>query len=171
MHCTTSRKVAGSIPNGLLEFLIDIILPATLWSCSRLSLLKNWVTWIFPLGKCGQCVGLTKLPPSYGQCHEIWEPQPLGTSRACPGINRDCFAIYNTVLTQHLWCVFHLGVSGEINLLEIIFIFFSNAPTCRCGLRGLPSWAWQKCNRLLRLGRPWGAITLSRWCQWWYNRM
>ena len=22
------------------------------------------------------------------------------------------------------------------------------------GLRGLPSWAWQKCNRLLRLGRP-----------------
>ena len=23
-----------------------------------------------------------------------------------------------------------------------------------CGLRGPPSWAWQKCNRLLRLGRP-----------------
>ena len=28
------------------------------------------------------------------------------------------------------------------------------APTCPCGLRGLPFWAWQKCNRLLRLGRP-----------------
>ena len=26
-----------------------------------------------------------------------------------------------------------------------------------------PSWTWQKCNRLLRLGRPWGAVTLSRW--------
>ena len=33
-----------------------------------------------------------------------------------------------------------------------------------CGLRGPPTWAWQECNRLLRLGRPWGAVTLSRWC-------
>jgi len=46
-----------------------------------------------------------------------------------------------------------------------------HAPTCPCGLRGLPSWAWQKCNRLLRLGRPWGAVTLPRWCEWWYRRM
>ena len=27
---------------------------------------------------------------------------------------------------------------------------------------------WLKCNRLLRLGRPVGAITLSRW-EWWWN--
>ena len=33
-----------------------------------------------------------------------------------------------------------------------------------CGLRGPPSWAWQECNRLLRLRRPRGAVTLSRWC-------
>ena len=32
------------------------------------------------------------------------------------------------------------------------------------GLHDPPSWAWQECNRLLRLGRPWGAVTLSRWC-------
>ena len=32
------------------------------------------------------------------------------------------------------------------------------------GLRGPPCWAWQEWNRLLRLGRPWGAVTLSRWC-------
>ena len=37
-------------------------------------------------------------------------------------------------------------------------------PHVLCGLRGPPSWAWQQCNRLLRLGRPWGAVTLSRWC-------
>ena len=49
--------------------------------------------------------------------------------------------------------------------------FLSSATTCPCGLRGPPSWAWQECNRLLRLGRPWGAITLSRWCEWWYRRM
>ena len=55
-----------------------------------------------------------------------------------------------------------------------VFFFLpslSNAPHVLYGLRGLPSWAWQKCNRLLRLGHPWGAVTLSRWCEWWYRRM
>ena len=28
----------------------------------------------------------------------------------------------------------------------------------------LVTWAWQECNRLLRFERPWGAVTLSRWC-------
>jgi hypothetical protein len=28
------------------------------------------------------------------------------------------------------------------------------------GLRGLPSRLWRKCNRLLRLGRPSGVVTL-----------
>ena len=37
-------------------------------------------------------------------------------------------------------------------------------PHVLCGHRGPPSWAWQDCNRLLRLGRPWGAVTLFRWC-------
>ena len=32
---------------------------------------------------------------------------------------------------------------------------------------GPPSWLWRKCNRLLTLGRPWGAVTLSRWCEGW----
>ena len=37
-------------------------------------------------------------------------------------------------------------------------------PHVLCGLHSPPSWAWQECNWLLRLGRPWGAVTLSRWC-------
>ena len=54
---------------------------------------------------------------------------------------------------------------------RIKIIVLSNATTCPCGRRGPPSWAWQQCNRLLRLGHPWGAVTLSRWCEWWYRRM
>ena len=30
-HCSSSRKVAGSIPDGVIEIFIDIILPAALW--------------------------------------------------------------------------------------------------------------------------------------------
>jgi len=37
-------------------------------------------------GKDGRCVGLTTLPPSCVDCLEIWEPQPPGTLRACPGL-------------------------------------------------------------------------------------
>ena len=42
--------------------------------------------------------------------------------------------------------------------------FFPMPPHVLCGLRGPPSWAWQECKRLLRLGRPWGAVMSSRWC-------
>jgi hypothetical protein len=39
------------------------------------------------------------------------------------------------------------------------------------GLRGLPFRLWPKCNRLLRLGRPSGAVTLTLWGGWWYMNM
>ena len=34
------------------------------------------------------------------------------------------------------------------------FFFFQCHHISFCGLRGPPSWSWQECNRLLRLGRP-----------------
>jgi hypothetical protein len=37
-------------------------------------------------GKGARCVGLITLPPSGAECLEIWEPQPPGTLRACPGL-------------------------------------------------------------------------------------
>jgi len=41
---------------------------------------------IFWGGKGGRCLELTNLPPSCAYCLEIWEPQPIGTLRACPGL-------------------------------------------------------------------------------------
>jgi len=47
---------------------------------------RNEYQEYFLEGKCGQCVGLTILPPSCADCLEIWEPQPRGTLSACPDL-------------------------------------------------------------------------------------
>jgi len=36
--------------------------------------------------KVSRRVELTTLPPPCADCLEIWEPQPPGTLRACPGL-------------------------------------------------------------------------------------
>ena len=54
--------------------------------------LKEMSTRDTSWGKGGWDVGLTTLPPSCANCLEIWEPQPLGTLRASPGLKWDCFA-------------------------------------------------------------------------------
>ena len=76
-----------------LEIFIDIILPAPIWPWGWLSLWQKWVPGIFPGGNGGLCVRLTPLPNLCADCLEIWEPQPPGTLRACPGLQWDCFII------------------------------------------------------------------------------
>ena len=86
-HCATNRTVAGSIPDGVTGIFhwhnpsgrtmaLGLTQPLTEMSTRNIS----WG------GKGGRCVGLTTLPPSYADCLEIWEPQPSGTLRACPGL-------------------------------------------------------------------------------------
>ena len=84
-HCATSRK-GVRFPIVSLEFFIDIILPAALWPWVWLSLWQKWVPGIFSWNKGGRCIGLTILPLSCADCLEIWELQPPGTLRACPGL-------------------------------------------------------------------------------------
>ena len=62
---------------------------------------------------------------------------------------------------------------GSKELRNLFSFFFSNATACPLRLRGLPPPTprlWLKCNRLLKLGRPVGAVTLSRWEWWWSER-
>jgi hypothetical protein len=85
--CATSRKVAGSIPNGINRFFNDLILPAALrpWEATQV------VTQMSNRGKGGRCVGLTTLSPSCVECLEVlgnstsWNP--LGPVQDCNGID------------------------------------------------------------------------------------
>jgi hypothetical protein len=85
-HCATSRKVAGSIPDGVIGIFhwhpsgrtMALGLTQLLTEMST----RN-ITWG---GKGGRCLGLTTLPPSRADCHEIWETQSPGNLWACNGI-------------------------------------------------------------------------------------
>ena len=86
-NCTTSRKVAGSIHrwchwNFSLTYSFRPHDGPGVDSASN----RNEYQEYFLGGKGGRCVGLTTLPPSCADCFEIWDPQPPGTLRACPGL-------------------------------------------------------------------------------------
>jgi hypothetical protein len=85
------------------EFLIDIILPAVLWLWSRLRLLTEMSTFLGSKG--GRCLGLTTLPHSCADCHEIWESQPPGTPRSCPDLYRFCFTFTHKSVLLHLYVI------------------------------------------------------------------
>ena len=77
-QCATSRKVASSIPDSVISIF--------LWHNP-----SGCTMEYFPGGKADRCVELKILPLSCADCHEIWEPQPPVTLRACSGLCRDCF--------------------------------------------------------------------------------
>jgi hypothetical protein len=83
-HCATSRKVAGSIhwhnPSGR-TMALGSTQPLTEMSTRNISLGGGGGVGV----KGGRCVGLKIIPPSCANCLQIWEPQPPGVLRACPG--------------------------------------------------------------------------------------
>jgi len=84
-----SRQVGRSrvrFPMVSLEFFFDITLPPHYGPGVDSASNRNEYQE-YSLGrKGGRCVGLTTLPLSCADCLEIWEPQPPGTLRACPGL-------------------------------------------------------------------------------------
>ena len=92
-HCARSRKVAGSIHDGVIE-MFHWHNPSGLEVDSSSN--RNEYQEYFLSGTGGRCIGLTTLLPSCAVCHEIWESQPPGTLRACPGLYRDRCSVYYT---------------------------------------------------------------------------
>jgi len=84
-HCATSRKVAGSIPDGVIGSFQWHNPSGRTMALGSTQPLTEMSTKNISWGKGDRCVGLT-LPPSCGDCLDIWEPQPPGTRRASPGL-------------------------------------------------------------------------------------
>jgi hypothetical protein len=91
------------------------ILPAALMALGSAHPLTEMSTTNISLGgKGGRCIGLTPLPPSCADCHEIWEPQRPGALRACPGLYRDCLTFYFILHTVYFGgCLVRLLTVGS----------------------------------------------------------
>ena len=81
-QCTTSQKVAGSIPDSLLEFFIDIILPAALWPGFDSTSSRNEYLEYFLMVKSGRHTVTVSKSGSL---------KHLETSWPVTGLESDCF--------------------------------------------------------------------------------
>ena len=117
-HCATSRKVAGSISDGVTGIFyrhnpsgrtmaLGLTQPLTEMSTRNIS----WGS------KGGRCIGLTTLPPFCADCLEIWEPQLPGTLRVCPGLSWDGF-IFTFTIVVYVRGLIHLFAYFLINFIS-----------------------------------------------------
>jgi len=102
-HYSTSWKVMGSIPGGVIGFFFYQLnhsgCTMGLGSTGPLTEMSiRAVSWGGDKGS--QWVGLMTLPPSCANCLEILEPQLPTALTACPGLCRDCY----TSVVIFTWC-------------------------------------------------------------------
>jgi hypothetical protein len=91
IHSVTSRKVAFSIPDGVIGIFHWHKPSGRTMALGLTQSLTEMSTRNISGGKGGRCVGLTTVPPSCAECLEIWEPQLPGNLRACPDLKWDAF--------------------------------------------------------------------------------
>jgi hypothetical protein len=103
-YCATSRKVAGSSPDGAIR-IFHWLNPSGADSASS----RNEYGDHFLRGRGGRCIGLTPLPPLSADCLEIGELQSPGTLR--DGNN----PVQGLVYLSTLW------------LFIVVFIIFPHA--------------------------------------------
>jgi len=94
-RCTTSRKVAGPIPSGVIGIFHWHNSSGRTMALGSTQPLTEMNTST-GTGKGDRCVGMTTLPPSCADYLKIWEPQSPGVLRASPGLHRNFYTSYVT---------------------------------------------------------------------------
>ena len=77
------------MPGGVTGFFSDISPSDRTMALGSTQALVKMSTRNISGGKGGRCVRLTTPPTSRVECHEIWEPKPLGTLWTTLGLLRD----------------------------------------------------------------------------------
>jgi len=85
-------------PMESLGFFTELILPAALWPCVRLSLWHKRVLGLSAGGKGAHCVGLTTLPTSCADCLEILGSSTSWNPKGRPGLYGDSFTFIHCCL-------------------------------------------------------------------------
>ena len=89
VHCATSIRVGGVIPHGVTGIFLWHNTSGRIKALGLTQTLTEMSTSnIHWRGKGDRCVGLTTLPLSCDDRHEIWEPQNYRKPQACPGLDR-----------------------------------------------------------------------------------
>jgi hypothetical protein len=110
VFCATGQKAVGSIPDGVFGNVSLTSLRPHYGPGVDSALNRNEYQEYLLGDKGGQCIGLTTIPPSCAGCPAVWEPEPHGIFRACPGLYRHCLTFYskffmwsNEQITQNSW--------------------------------------------------------------------
>ena len=100
-HCATSQKVVVSIPDGFIGIFH--------LHSSQAETASNRIEYQeYFLGSYGgRSLGLIILSLSFAEYHEIWEPQPPGTLRACVHELLFCAFFFLLALQPPLGVVFY----------------------------------------------------------------
>jgi hypothetical protein len=77
-------------------------------SASNRNEYQEYLLWL----KYDRCGGLTTFRHLYAHCLEMWELQPLGTSRAFPCLYRVCFALQMEGNSEFKWFPCHFDKVG-----------------------------------------------------------
>ena len=72
---------------------------------------KEYQEYFLGINARGRGVDLTTLSHLCADCHEIWESQPPGNLRACPGLYRNCFTLCRINMDAPYCHTWPLGIS------------------------------------------------------------